>query len=166
MLTDTERRSVLDAIHFYNWLPRHEVDRVREQADRELPYDLIARAAVEDEDSSVRWQSVTLLDHYDDGRHFEALAQAAHDPVARVRRHAVHALGCDACRRTDACTDPVPALTDRALHDQNAKVRRHATWALMMRLPDPRARDALLQLAATDSDERVRRDAAWATSAR
>jgi HEAT repeat protein len=163
MLTEAERRSVLDAIHFYGWLPRHEVDRVRDQADCELPYDLIARAAVEDEDSSVRWQSVMLLDHYDDDRHFDALVRAAHDPVARVRRHAVHALGCDACKRTAGCVDPIPTLTDSALHDKNAKVRRHATWSLMMRLPDPRARAVLQQLAASDSDERVRRDAGWAS---
>jgi len=166
MLTDTERRSVLDAIHFYGWLPRRDVDRLRAQADRELPYELIARAAVEDEDSSVRWQSVQLLDHYDDDRHFDALVRAAYDPVARVRRHAVHALGCEACKRMVACVDPIPTLADRALHDPNVKVRRHASWALMMRLHDPRARDVLDQLATSDSDERVRRDAAWATRAR
>ena len=157
---------MLDAIHFYGWLPRHEIDRVREQADRELPYDLIARAAVEDRDSSVRWQSVMLLDHYDDGRHADALVRAAQDPVPRVRRHAVHALGCDACKRTVGCVDPVPALAERALHDDNTKVRRHATWALMMRLPDARARTVLQQVAAIDADERVRRDARWAATAR
>jgi HEAT repeat protein len=160
MLTEAERRQVLDAIHFYNWLPRHEVDRLRDQADRELPYDLIARAAVEDEDPSVRWQSVQLLDHYDDDRHFDALVQAAYDPVPRVRRHAVHALGCDACKRSTGCVDPIPTLSDRALHDENTKVRRHATWSLMLRLPDPRARTVLQQVATTDSDERVRRVAA------
>ena len=164
MLTTDERRQVLDAIHFYAWLPRHEVDRVREQADRELPYDLIARAAIEDADSCVRWQSVLLLDHYDDDRHADALARAAHDPVARVRRHAVHALGCEACKRTTGCFDPVPTLADRALRDDNAKVRRHATWSLMMRLPDPRARAVLKQVGRTDSDERVRRDATWASA--
>jgi HEAT repeat protein len=164
VLTQTERRAVLDAIHFYGWLPRREIDRVRDQADRDLPFDLIARAAVEDEDSSVRWQSVLLLDHYDDDRHAGALQHAAHDPVARVRRHAVHALGCDACKRTVSCTDPVPTLADRALHDENTKVRRHATWSLIMRLPDARARAALEQVATTDSDQRVRRDAAWAAA--
>lgn len=166
MLTEAERRSVLDAIHFYGWLPRNEIDRVREQADRELPFDLIAGAAVEDRDSSVRWQSVMLLDHYDDDRHADAIVRAAHDPVPRVRRHAVHALGCEACKRTTGCVDPVPALKERALHDDNAKVRRHATWALIMRLPDARARGVLQHLAATDSDERVRRDATWAAKAR
>jgi HEAT repeat protein len=164
VLTESERRSVRDAIHFYGWLPRREVDRVRDQADRELPFDLIARAAVEDDDSSVRWQSVMLLDHYDDDRHVDAILQALHDPVARVRRHAVHALGCTTCKRTLGCVDAVPALADRVLNDRNAKVRRHATWALLVRLPDVRAREALQRIAATDSDERVRRDAAWATT--
>lgn len=165
MLTESERHSVLDAIHFYGWLPRHEVDRVRDQADRELPYDLIARAAVEDGDPSVRWQSVLLLDHYDDDRHVEAILRAARDPVPRVRRHAVHALGCTACKRTLDCVDVVPALAERALNDENAKVRRHATWALMARLPDPRVSDVLRRLAATDGDGRVRQDAAWVTKA-
>ena len=162
MLSETERRSVLEAIHFYGWLPRHEVDRLRDQADRELPFDLIARAAIEDRDASVRWQSVTLLDHYDDDRHVDALLTAATDPVPRVRRHAVHALGCTKCNRTVGCIDAVPALADRALHDENGKVRRHATWALIVRLPDPRVRAVLDEVARADADDRVRRDAAWA----
>jgi HEAT repeat protein len=166
MLTESERREVLDAIHFYGWLPRHEIDRVRDQADGELPFDLIARAAIEDANPSVRWQSVTLLDHYDDDRHVDALLAAATDPVPRVRRHAVHALGCTTCKRTLGCVDAVPALVDRALHDDNAKVRRHATWALIVRLPESRVHAVLEEIAVADDDDRARRDAARALARR
>jgi HEAT repeat protein len=162
MLSESERRSVLDAIHFYNWLPRHEIDRVREQADAELPYDLIARAAVEDPEATVRWRAVALLDHYADHRHDDALVRAAYDPVPRVRRHAVHALGCDACTRTPSpCIDVLPTLIDRATTDENVKVRRQATFSLVMQIADPRARPTLEQLR-RDPDERVRGAARWA----
>jgi HEAT repeat protein len=162
MLTDTERQAVLDAIYFYNWLPRREIDRVRDQADAELPYELIARAAVEDPEATVRWRAVTLLDHFADHRHDDALVRAAYDRVPRVRRHAVHALGCDVCTRTSSCTDVIPTLIDRATNDDNAKVRRHATFSLVLQIADPRARAALEALARDDSDVRMQGAAVWA----
>jgi HEAT repeat protein len=145
MLTDAERKAVLDAIYFYNWLGRREIERVRGQADAELPYDLIARAALEDPEATVRWRAVDLLDHYADHRHDDALVRAAYDPVPRVRRHAVHALGCDACTRTSSCTDVIPTLIDRAINDDNAKVRRQATFSLALHADDPRVPAALEQ---------------------
>jgi HEAT repeat protein len=162
MLGTEERQRVLEAIRFYGWLPRREIERIRDRADQELPYDLIARAVVEDPDPTVRWRAVDLLDHYADDRHSEAVVAATRDPVARVRQHAVHALGCTVCKRTLTGVDAVPALVACVLDEDNAKVRRHATWALIERLPDPRARDVLDRLAATDRDERVRGDAAAA----
>lgn len=81
----------------------------------------------------VRWWSVQLLDHCPDQRAFDAVLPLLDDPVDRVRRNAVHALGCRGCK-PDFHASPDSTVMARirsmADHDVNAKVRREASATL------------------------------------
>lgn len=89
---------------------------------------------------AIRWRCLTLLDHLDGGDATPVyLDRLAHDPVPRVRRHALHALTCDRCSLSPRATDVVPAVAESAQHDPNAKVRRRAREILHRYLPDERA---------------------------
>lgn len=80
----------------------------------------------------VRYECAHMLDVYDDGRAPAALAPLIDDPVPRVRRMAIHALVCDACKTTPApwSLDICQRIADRALRDESVQVRRHAVWTL------------------------------------
>jgi HEAT repeat protein len=81
----------------------------------------------------VRWWSVQLLDHCPDERAITALIPLFEDPVPRVRRNSVHAVGCPACKPI-ASQRPDASLLDRlrqiANDDPSPKVRREATLSL------------------------------------
>lgn len=89
----------------------------------------------------VRWWSVQLLDHCPEDRATAVVAALFDDPVPRVRRNAVHALGCRACKPS-AVPAPGPALLARlqqiADGDPNAKVRAEAARSVA-RLSAPQA---------------------------
>jgi HEAT repeat protein len=81
----------------------------------------------------VRWWSVQLLDHCPDERATAALVPLFDDPVPRVRRNAVHAVGCPACKPAATMTCD-PALLDRlrliATDDASPKVRAEAMLSI------------------------------------
>ncbi len=81
----------------------------------------------------VRWWSVQLLDHCPDERAFDAVVPLLDDPVDRVRRNAVHALGCRVCKpRSNASPDStvMERIQSMAAQDVSAKVRRQASATL------------------------------------
>lgn len=90
----------------------------------------------------VRWWSVQLLDHCPEERATPVLTALFTDPVARVRRNTVHAIGCPACKPSANMSCP-PALLARlqqiAKDDPNAKVRAEAALSIA-RLGGPTAR--------------------------
>jgi HEAT repeat protein len=159
VLTIEERGRVQQAVREFGFLGRGDLDALRAREEPDLPYELLARAVVEATTPKLRWQAIDLLDHYADHRFDHALVAALHDPVARVRRHAAHALGCDACSRLPNPVDPVPPLIEAVLGDDNVKVRRQAFWGLVSHRVDERVRVALALVAVQDDDERLRRDA-------
>jgi HEAT repeat protein len=80
----------------------------------------------------VRYNCAAALDHLADERCTGPLRQLLNDPIARVRRAALHSLSCDACK-----VSPLPnrdALTDKviemALNDPSIRVRRVAAGTL------------------------------------
>jgi HEAT repeat protein len=93
-------------------------------------------AGLSDPNPRVRWWCVQVLDHVPDDRATTALLAALDDPVARVRRNAVHALGCVACKPgwdgdlPDAAREK---LTSMIATDANAKVRLEAQRTLTCR---------------------------------
>jgi HEAT repeat protein len=81
----------------------------------------------------VRWWSVQLLDHCPEPRATPVIAALFDDPVPRVRRNAVHAVGCRACKPSaDPSCDPelLARLRQIATDDPNAKVRAEAVLSI------------------------------------
>jgi hypothetical protein len=88
---------------------------------------------LEDSNPRVRWWCIQVLDHVPDHRAVAAIAGALTDPVARVRRNAVHALGCVVCKPTWAGRLPAGVLdriVEIAASDPSEKVRTEAQLAL------------------------------------
>ena len=86
-----------------------------------------------DSNPVVRWWCVQLLDHVPDQRAIDLIVPLLGDPVPRVRRVAVHTLGCAACKPTaDICLSPETRARIRQLSesDPNGKVRDEASRLL------------------------------------
>ncbi|MBV7334128.1 HEAT repeat domain-containing protein [Chloroflexi bacterium TSY] len=95
-------------------------------------------AAMTNENPHIRECCASLMDHLGDDRCIDPLIQATHDPVAFVRRSAVHALACDRCKPLPLDVDLIPRLTELALHDPSTKVRQQAVYGLALRNADKR----------------------------
>jgi HEAT repeat protein len=98
-------------------------------------------------EARVRYNCAGALDHLADERCTEPLRLLLNDPVARVRRAALHSLSCDACK-----VSPLPnrdELTDKiiemALNDSSIRARRVAADSLAQSC-DPRAMGILKTL--------------------
>jgi hypothetical protein len=77
-----------------------------------------------------------ILDHVANERAIAAIVPLIDDPVPRVRRRAVHALGCLGCKPTAGPLPPIGILdriTRQAENDTNQKVRGEACLALAYR---------------------------------
>lgn len=94
-------------------------------------------------EAPIRRACARFMDHHGSDEAVPALARALRDPVPRVRREAVHSLGCQRCKATPLTGDLLPLLIDRLDNDDNARVRREAIYAVGQRPPDARTRAAL-----------------------
>ena len=114
---------------------------------------------------SVRLRCAVLLDRASlDDVARDGLIDALRDKNRKVRAHAVHSLGCDACKpgeAHDGGCDVVGLVIDRLLNDVSARVRRSAAVALWRRATEPRIVEALRAAASYDPHERVRFHAGW-----
>ena len=101
-------------------------------------------------DRGVRKWCAALLDHHADERCAAGLVRALSDPAADVRRHAVHAIGCQSCKTSPLPLDVVALLIERASRDTSVRVRRSAAHLLGLQPADateqtlPQALAALL----------------------
>ncbi|MFY8221312.1 MAG: HEAT repeat domain-containing protein [Pirellulales bacterium] len=103
----------------------------------------------------VRAACVALMDHLADERCCRSLEQALHDASPLVRRHAVHAVGCQRCKVRPLSIDVVGALIDRVLHDPSPRVRRVAVHQLGLQPHDARTVETLTRVIAESTDARV-----------
>jgi HEAT repeat protein len=110
----------------------------------------------------VRQWCAALLDHHADERCVPGLLRLLEDPVAAVRRHALHSIGCQPCKPSPLAIDAVPLLLDLATRDPSVRVRRAAAHLLGCQPPDARAAAGLRLVAGQDPDAKVRRNAQWA----
>ena len=55
-------------------------------------------AGLEHTNAKVRWWCLQLMDHLADESYVQPILSKLADPVAKVRRHAIHALSCAACK--------------------------------------------------------------------
>ena len=109
-------------------------------------------AGLESPRSRVRYLCADALDHLADERCAAPLERLLSDPVPRVRRAALHALSCDACKLAPLpkATDLFETLMRLSKSDPNARVRGAALEALVNSC-DPRAAPVLLELLAHES---------------
>ncbi len=80
----------------------------------------------------VRRCCLEILDQHPEPRIVPHLLDRLNDPVPRVRRHAVHALLCEACKDGQSVMSPMIAerLRELAESDPNEKVRNETARAL------------------------------------
>jgi HEAT repeat protein len=88
-------------------------------------------AGLDHPNAKVRWWCLQLMDHLADESYRGPILRKLSDPVAKVRRHAIHALTCAPCkpRRARLAVRVEDALR-AALADPDAKVRGEAQHAL------------------------------------
>jgi HEAT repeat protein len=92
------------------------------------------------------------MDHLGDARCCEALERALRDPSSLVRRHAVHAVGCQKCKPHPLPMDIVGAIVERMLGDSSPRVRRVAAHQIGLQPYDLRAIEALQHVIAVSRD--------------
>jgi HEAT repeat protein len=110
----------------------------------------------------VRKRCASFLDHFADASCVPAAVEALRDPSADVRRHALHALGCQACKTSPLKVDVVARLLPLALSDPSIRVRRAAVHMLGNQPGDDRVRRSLTNALKTESDAKWLSSARWA----
>lgn len=82
--------------------------------------------------AKVRWWCLQLMDHLADESYLEPILLKLSDPVAKVRRHAIHALSCGACKpkRQRLAIRIGSALRAALETDPDQRVREEARLAL------------------------------------
>jgi len=82
--------------------------------------------------AKVRWWCLQLMDHLADESYLEPILSKLSDPVAKVRRHAIHALSCGACKpnRQKLAVQIKSALLAALDTDPDQRVRDEARNAL------------------------------------
>lgn len=78
-----------------------------------------------------------------------------------MRRHAIHALTCEACKQEPLCADVVTPLRGVIIDDPNAKVRFEALRALLWRV-DPAVGAAAIEDVVARGDEELLHEAVHA----
>jgi HEAT repeats len=110
----------------------------------------------------VRFECLGMLDHLADHDSLTAMVAAARDPVPRVRRMAVHALGCMRCKSSALCRELNDVFLPIAAGDPAWRVRREAIISIAQQPADDRSRAVLARLADGDPHQDVRKQATWA----
>lgn len=110
---------------------------------------------------TVRRGCVDFLDHHaDDGCADDLQRVALQDPIPKVRRFAVHALGCVRCKASPLNIDLIEFFAMVAARsDESAKVRREAIYALSDQPEDSRAAAALRLVLEQETEQELRKAA-------
>jgi HEAT repeat protein len=112
-------------------------------------------------DWRVRRWCASFLDHHWDEPTLRRLVLALTDPKLKVRRAAVHSLGCDRCKGGENPIDAVPMLAQRIAQDKSIKVRRTAAWTLAAQQPEKRIARILRKALRDETDPKLRMAAKW-----
>jgi HEAT repeat protein len=109
----------------------------------------------------VRRMCAMFLDHHWDEPTLRRLVLALTDPKLKVRKAAVHSLGCDRCKGGENPIDAVPLLAQRLAEDKSVKVRRTAVLTLAIQQPDKRIARILRKALRNETDPKLRGFAKW-----
>lgn len=159
-LKETIEAGLLVADWSARQLGRHELEALRDSGETPAPARLLP--ALNHPNPRVRVDCLGLLDHLADRSALAAIAAATRDPVPRVRRMAIHALGCEACKTAPLGPELRGVLLPVAERDPVWRVRREAVIGLAHQPPHPEIRQRLEVLARDDAHPLVRKHAAWA----
>jgi hypothetical protein len=157
-----ERRDVEDLLEAFTLLGKRNGLIVRRLLAERGAYPAVVDtllAGLRSPHSRIRFECAHALDDYADERCVEPLRRLLNDPVPRVRRIALHSLGCDICKPAPLASemDFVSLAIEQAFTDPSIQVRRHAVSELVVRRADPRAAAAIRQLQAQERDSEFRR---------
>ena len=124
---DSDRR-IAAIIELVGAINANDLRRVRVSPDAKAA--LIA--GLEHPNAKVRWWCLQLMDHLADESYLEPILSKLSDPVAKVRRHAIHALSCGVCKpnRQALAVEFEAALRGVLAGDSDEKVREEARQAL------------------------------------
>ena len=142
---------------YLRWLEVAPQDRAGRRR-REAPVTALQSAALADPDPFRRARCLAVLDHVANEASTDVFVAALADPVADVRRHAVHGLTCERCRTTELCLVDVVAAVTRALVSERDVETRHQLVMVLGRFASRSnaARHALDVVSTNDPDDLVR----------
>jgi HEAT repeats len=167
IVTDARSGDVEATIERMSGLPRRLGDAIRDRlasaGDLSFVVDVLA-AGLSHPNARIRFESAGLLDHFADDRCVAPLRTLLHDPVPRVRRMALHALGRERCKLAPLPSndDFVSLAVDQAVNDLSVVVRRNAVSELSIRLGDRRAVETMRSLMERETDATILRIASRA----
>jgi len=141
-------------------LGKRELEALRDRGEAPLPIAILP--ALRHPNPRVRYECLGLLDHLADEDCVAALVAAASDPVPRVRRMAVHALGCQGCKTAALCAELNSVFLPIAEGDPVWRVRQEAILSVAQQPATNASRAVLARLADEDPHPEVRKQAGWA----
>src|SRR5882672_1603988 len=102
------RSAAVIADDYLHWLAAAPKDRTNRRR-LDAPVLALQSTAIMDPDPFRRAYCLAVLDHVANETSTHVFLAALEDPVADVRRHAVHGLTCERCRTTEVCLVDVVA---------------------------------------------------------
>lgn len=104
----------------------------------------------------VRQFCAMFLDEHWDESALQRLILTLHDPKLKVRKAAVHSLGCDRCKSGQNPIDVLPYVEERIREDKSIKVRRTAVLTLAQQTPNKRIARVLRRALRDETDQKIR----------
>lgn len=120
-----------------------------------------AREGLSHPNPKVRQFCAAFLDEHWDESALERLILTLHDPKLKVRKAAVHSLGCDRCKGGENPIDVLPYIAQRIREDKSVKVRRAAAWTLASQTPNKQIARVLRCVLRDETDPKMRMAAQW-----
>jgi HEAT repeat protein len=119
-------------------------------------------AGLADRDPKIRKWCAAFFDHHARREAVPAMIRALDDPSAEVRRHTVHAIGCQPCKPDPLLVDVVAQLIRKAAEDESIRVRRAAVHLLGLQTHDFRIISVLEKILKSEADRKLLSNAQFA----
>ncbi|MHB8381365.1 MAG: HEAT repeat domain-containing protein [Candidatus Binataceae bacterium] len=123
-----------------------------------------AREGLSHPNPKVRQFCAAFIDEHWDQAALQRLILTLHDPKLKVRKAAVHSLGCDRCKGGENPIDVLPHVAERIREDKSIKVRRAAAWTLAAQTPNKSIARVLRRVLRDETDPKMRKAAQWGLS--